>query len=74
MIEDLEQAISWLSALDTGSEYGETNKEIILSKLEKDERVIKAMAKHIERFSVADFHNYGANADEWETYFRKKCE
>lgn len=46
----------------------------IEKRYEQDEKVIKEMAKHIERFSAADFHNYGANADEWEMYFRKKCE
>ena len=34
-MEEIKEAISWLSALDTGSEYGETNKEIILNELEE---------------------------------------
>lgn len=49
MTEDLEQAIGWLSALDAGSEYGATNKEIILSRLEQDERVINKAIEYIER-------------------------
>lgn len=32
---EIKEAIGWLSALDTGSEYGETNKEIILNELER---------------------------------------
>ena len=52
MEEYIKQAIDWLSALDPGSEYGATNKEIILSRLEQDERIINNALAKIDHYKI----------------------
>ncbi len=48
MNEEEKKAIGWLSALDIKSEFEATNKEIILNLIEKQDKMIDYMAKHID--------------------------
>lgn len=47
--------------------------ESVLRRLEQDEKIIREMAKYIAEHTTASIDNYGASAEEWEKYFRKRC-
>ena len=39
--------------------------------LKQDEKIIKEMAKYIEKHATVSIDNYATSAEEWERYFRR---
>ena len=84
--EDLKEATDWLSALDVNSEWEASNKETILSTVDKLQKVIDLMADKLFRhgfFVVEPVKKYDVESElyiksktkeEIKEYFYKKAE
>ena len=75
--EDLKEATNWLSALDINSEWEASNKETILSTIDKLQKVIDLMAEllcGIDVMNELGKDSWNWNKEQMKEYFYKKAE